>query len=55
MSAVAVVMRLEQEHGEGVRDADLNLAPAFLDDARAALLPVLGEDCLDGFTELHLA
>ncbi len=55
LSAVAVVMRLEQEHGEGVRDADLNLAPAFLDDARAALLPVLGEDCLDGFTELHLA
>lgn len=55
LRAVAVVMRVEREHGADVRDADLNLTPAFLDDARAALLPVLGEECLDGFTELHLA
>jgi len=55
LRAVAVVMRVEREHGADVRDADLNLTPAFLDDARAALQPVLGEDCLDGFTELHLA
>lgn len=55
LSALAVVMRLEQAYGPRVRDADLNLTAEFLDDVRTALLPVLGEDCLDGFTELHLA
>lgn len=55
LRGVAAVMRVEREHGDHVRDADLNLTTAFLDDAREALRPVLGEDCLDGFTELHLA